>query len=199
MRGPLPPPGPPHGPKGPRTPGTPPLGAPTPCRTPLFHRQSRCGGHHAAYLSKDVIKADLRLGTRKNFCASFGPSCNWLAKGQQKRSIWYPIPHHYCTTGAVQLTLLWRFASGLRVVSGAGFLALGFHRSQSQGGVWDRWQTISLLCLTAVSLATNASNAVGLGGSQAFSLYIGSLVIGLVSSGLLFLAVAGSVLRGDQQ
>ena len=39
----------------------------------------------------------------------------------------------------------------------------------------------------------NFANVVGLAGSHAFSLYLGVLVLGLVTTGILFLSVAASV------
>ena len=101
---------------------------------------------------------------------------------------------------AISDPAIWRLASALWVVSAAGTAAYGIHRGRSRADVWgNRWLTISTFSLLAVGLIVSASNVVGLGGPRAFSLYLGSLVTSLGSSGLLFMAVVGSVLRGHRQ
>ena len=95
--------------------------------------------------------------------------------------------------------MIWRIASALRVILLVGNFTYSIRRARSQPMAFDQhWLTVSTLCLAAIGLLANAGNAFGLGGSQAFSLYLGGLVTSLVSSALLFLAVAGSLLRAHR-
>jgi hypothetical protein len=86
---------------------------------------------------------------------------------------------------------LWRIASGFYVVAA---LIHGIIRLASQRGVGPRWFTRSAQCLLAMTAIASVANVLGLGGANAFSLYLASLLFGLSASGLAFLAVAASAL-----
>jgi hypothetical protein len=92
---------------------------------------------------------------------------------------------------------VWRLSSGLYLLSTAIYAVFAFRRARSQDLVSERWLVVPLLILTALTVLTNLANVVGLGGSNAFSLYLTSLLLGLAAAGLLFLSVAGSVFRGQ--
>ena len=87
--------------------------------------------------------------------------------------------------------VLWRIASGFYVVAA---LVHGLIRLRSQRGVGPHWFTRSAQVLLALTATTSAANVLGLGGANAFSLYLASLLFGLSASGLAFLAVAASAL-----
>ena len=92
-------------------------------------------------------------------------------------------------------TIVWRVASGTY------FLAVVLHilirrRSESSttGGL-----ALSgpFLVLLPISLLACVANVLGLGGPNAFSLYLLSLVLGLVTAGMLFLSVAATFFNDE--
>jgi hypothetical protein len=54
-----------------------------------------------------------------------------------------------------------------------------------------------MFAVALVGAVVGAVNVVGLGGTHAFSLYLASLLLGLVSTGLLFLLVAIHVFSSE--
>jgi len=87
--------------------------------------------------------------------------------------------------------VLWRVASGFYVVAA---LVHGLVRMRAQQGVGPPWFTRSAYVLLAMTAVASVANVLGLGGANAFSLYLASLIFGLSASGLAFLAVAASAL-----
>jgi hypothetical protein len=86
---------------------------------------------------------------------------------------------------------LWRVGSGLYVVT---VWAHGYFRLRS-GSMWfgiSNWVLIAITSLVAIA------NIFGLAGSNAFSLYIANLLLGLGASGLTFISVAKGVLRVER-
>ena len=80
------------------------------------------------------------------------------------------------------------------MISTALYMVRARRRGRSLEGVAsERWILVTSLSITLISLVVNFSNVVGLGRSNAFSLYLGVLVLGLVTIGVLFLSVAASV------
>jgi hypothetical protein len=88
--------------------------------------------------------------------------------------------------------ILWRLASGLQLLTIVAHIVSSLRRARSYEGGWI---LISTWMLTSISVLTNLANILGLGGSNAFSLYLASLILGLGVAALLFLSVAASVLQ----
>jgi hypothetical protein len=88
--------------------------------------------------------------------------------------------------------ILWRLASGLQLLTIVAHIVSSLRRARSYEGGWI---LISTWILTSISVLTNLANILGLGGSNAFSLYLASLILGLGVAALLFLSVAASVLQ----
>lgn len=87
--------------------------------------------------------------------------------------------------------LVWRAASGFYVVTA---LAHGLIRLKSQKEVGPHWFTVSARVFLSLTTVASLANVLGLGGANAFSLYLASLLFGLTVSGLAFLAVAASAM-----
>jgi hypothetical protein len=87
--------------------------------------------------------------------------------------------------------VLWRIANGLYVVVA---LVHGVIRMRTQQGAGPPWFTRSTYVLLTMTTVASVANVLGLGGANAFSLYLASLIFGLSASGLAFLAVAASAL-----
>lgn len=85
----------------------------------------------------------------------------------------------------------WRFASGLYL---AVALVHGLIRLKAQRAIGPRWFTNSAQLFLAATAVASLANVLGLGGVNAFSLYLASLLCGLSVSGLAFLAVTASAL-----
>ena len=95
--------------------------------------------------------------------------------------------------------LVWQASSGLYLVSTAVYGTLSIKRARAHEGMTDRrWAIGPVMGLTSISLLVNIANVLGLGGSNAFSLYLGALLVGLASAGLLFLSVVASVFRPER-
>ena len=92
-------------------------------------------------------------------------------------------------------TVVWRVASG------AYFLAVVVYILLRRRG--DGSTTVGMaisrpfLALLPVSLLACIANVLGLGGPNAFSLYLLSLVLGLVTAGMLFLSVAATFFNDE--
>jgi hypothetical protein len=109
-----------------------------------------------------------------------------------------PVPFLH---GALSDAGIWRVSSGLYLISTALYSVLTLRRMRSLDGldfVSDRWVQVSTIGLSTVSSFINLVNVFGWGGSDAASLYLAALVLGLVTAGLLFLSVAASVFRGPE-
>ena len=87
-------------------------------------------------------------------------------------------------------TIVWRVASGAYFVAVVAYAMLR-RRSESPTTVGPAL-TRPFIVLLPVSLLACIANVLGLGGSNAFSLYLLSLVLGLVTAGMLFLSVAAT-------
>jgi hypothetical protein len=87
-------------------------------------------------------------------------------------------------------TVVWRVASGTYLVTVLVYIC--FRR---QGAVVSAGQALTLpfLSLLPISLLACGANVLGLGGAHAFSLYLLSLILGLVTAGALFMSVAASL------
>jgi hypothetical protein len=86
---------------------------------------------------------------------------------------------------------VWRAASGFYLVAA---LVHGLSRLKSQRLFGPRWFTLCAQSFLAMTAAVSVANILGLGGANAFSLYLSSLLFGLTVSGLAFLAVTASAL-----
>lgn len=87
--------------------------------------------------------------------------------------------------------IVWRAASGLYL---AAALFHGLTRLKPQRLLGPRWFTFCAQSFLALTAAVSVANILGLGGANAFSLYLASLLFGLAVSGLAFLAVTASAL-----
>ncbi len=90
---------------------------------------------------------------------------------------------------------LWRVGSGLYVVT---VWAHGYFRILGSGFMAESWFGISNWALIAITSLVAIVNIFGLAGSNAFSLYIANLLLGLGASGLTFISVAKGVLRVER-
>lgn len=96
--------------------------------------------------------------------------------------------------------MVWRLSSGLYLVSTVIYGVFRTRRARALEVVAsERWLIISAAVLTSVASLINLANVFGLGGSDAFSLYLASLILGLGVTGLIFLSVAASVFRGERR
>ncbi len=86
--------------------------------------------------------------------------------------------------------IVWRISSGTYIVAiVAHFLLRMRHRPQPQ----ESWFSLSTWILFSISVIVGLANVLGLGGSNAFSLYLANLLLGLAAAGLFFFSVAASV------
>jgi len=91
---------------------------------------------------------------------------------------------------------VWRLSSVLALVSTAAFLPYSVRRARSVDGIYgERALIISIAALSFIGVLSHVANVLGLGGANAFSLYLGGLLPAMGISGLLFVSVASSVLR----
>jgi len=92
-------------------------------------------------------------------------------------------------------TIVWRVASGAYFVAVVVYILL---RRRSEGPTTGGLAlSRPLLVLLPISLVACIANVLGLGGSNAFSLYLLSLVLGLVTAGMLFLSVAATFFNDE--
>jgi len=87
--------------------------------------------------------------------------------------------------------VVWRAASGFYLVAA---LVHGLVRLKPQRLIGPRWFTFCAQSFLAMTVVVSLANVLGLGGANAFSLYLASLLFGLSVSGLAFLAVTASAL-----
>ena len=87
-------------------------------------------------------------------------------------------------------TVVWRVASGAYFVAVVAYILL--RRRGESATTSGLALSRPFLVLLPISLLACLANVLGLGGSNAFSLYLLSLVLGLVTAGMLFLSVAGA-------
>jgi len=92
--------------------------------------------------------------------------------------------------------IIWRIASGLYLVITAAHAF--FRMGPGEAVLSTRWIRVSQQSLLSISLLACLSNVLGLGGSNAFSIYLASLLLGLTAAGLLFLAVAASTFHVER-
>lgn len=88
--------------------------------------------------------------------------------------------------------IVWRVGSGLYLI------AVGLHylfRVRRANTVSERWLNVSGQILVALTAVAGVANVLGLAGSDAFSLYLANLLLGLGASGLYFLSVIATVFR----
>ncbi len=76
--------------------------------------------------------------------------------------------------------------------------ARGYFRFRGSGFFAEGWFGISNWVLVAATSLVAIANTLGLAGSDAFSLYIANLLLGLGDSGLAFLSVAKGVLSVER-
>jgi hypothetical protein len=88
-------------------------------------------------------------------------------------------------------TVVWRFASAVYFVTVIAYVF--FRRRQGQMAPATQGLTLPLLSLLPISLLACLANVFGLAGPYAFSLYLLSLILGLVTAGILFISVAAAV------
>lgn len=92
---------------------------------------------------------------------------------------------------------LWRVMSGLYLAAMLGHIQ--HQRSRGGQGIMTQSSDLrpALIAVTASSMAISAANMIGIGARSEFALYLASLILGLVFAGLLFVAVARHVARGE--
>ncbi len=93
-------------------------------------------------------------------------------------------------------TLIWRVASGTYLM-----VLFAYILYRRRGEAPDTGVAFSRSFLVLVPISTGAciANVFGLAGEQAFSLYLLSLVLGLVTAGMLFLSVAASFFESGEE
>jgi len=91
--------------------------------------------------------------------------------------------------------MVWRISSGLYIIITLGHTFLRLRRNQPAG---ESWLSASTSILLSISVLTALANVLGMGGSNAFSLYLANLLLGLGAAGLSFLSVADSVFRVER-
>jgi hypothetical protein len=92
-------------------------------------------------------------------------------------------------------TVVWRVASGAYFVAVVAYILLRRRSEISTNG--GLALTRPFLVLLPISLLACVANVLGFGGSNAFSLYLLSLVLGLVTAGMLFLSVAATLFNDE--
>lgn len=106
------------------------------------------------------------------------------------------IPLPFLEAGASE-PALWRIMSGFYLLAMAGHVVLQNRRGQGLA-LWGASSLrVSLVAVATISAVASAANVLGVHGSSSFSLYVASLVLGLVFAGLIFLSVASSVFRAE--
>jgi len=90
---------------------------------------------------------------------------------------------------------LWRIFSGLYLVVTTIHVAVRLRTGDANSG---RLLAFPSLILFGVTVGASVANVLGLGGAQAFSLYLANILLGLGSGGLMFLSVAATVFDVDR-
>lgn len=93
-------------------------------------------------------------------------------------------------------TAIWRIASGAYLVVVPAYIL--FRRRQANAAAVGQALSGPLLILLPLSLLACVANVLGLGGPHAFSLYLSSLLLGLVTAGMLFLSVAATLFQDER-
>jgi hypothetical protein len=94
---------------------------------------------------------------------------------------------------------VWGVASAAHLIAGLGLTTAGVYRFRATRPEPDPlWISVAMVLLTAIGFSLDAFNALGLAGARSFSVYLGTLIIALVSAGLKFMAVAASVFRAPE-
>ena len=93
-------------------------------------------------------------------------------------------------------TLIWRIASGVYLLAVPAHILFRLRQSNAAG--IERAMSVPSLGLLPLSLLACLANVIGLGGPHAFSLYLLSLLLGLITAGMLFVSVAGSFFSDEQ-
>jgi len=94
-------------------------------------------------------------------------------------------------------TVVWRIASGVYLVTVVAFILL--RRRQARLTTVGQALSAPFLSLLPLSLLACVANVLGLGGPHAFSLYFLSLLLGLLTAGMLFVSVAASFFDDPQR
>ena len=122
----------------------------------------------------------------------------WMLELGLRNAAFAVIPLPFVEAGYSDPTI-WRSMSGLYILAMIGHFFLLRQRHQGRQLLLgaSRSLGISSAGLFTISAAVSILNVFGMGGSNAFSLYIASLVLGLGYAGLLFVSVASSVFHDD--
>jgi len=91
--------------------------------------------------------------------------------------------------------ILWRIFSGLYVVAVVSHSIIGQRRGDTAS---ERSLNSPMLILLLITVLAGSANVFGLGGSNAFSLFLANLILGLLAGGLSFLSVAASIFRVEK-
>jgi hypothetical protein len=91
--------------------------------------------------------------------------------------------------------MVWRISSGLYIVMTVGHFLF---RLRHDGPAGEGWLSVARLILLSITVLAGLANVLGLGGSNAFSLYLANLLLGLGAAGLSFMSVAASVFRVER-
>jgi hypothetical protein len=91
--------------------------------------------------------------------------------------------------------MVWRISSGLYIAATVGHFLLRLRHHQPAG---DGWLSVSMRILFSLTILVGLANVFGLGGSNAFSLYLANLLLGLGVAGLSFMSVSASVFRVER-
>ncbi len=86
--------------------------------------------------------------------------------------------------------IVWRISSGLYIAITIGYFLLRLRERESAG---ESWLSVSTRILFSITILAGLANVFGLGGSNAFSLYLANLLLGLCVAGLFFVSVSASV------
>jgi hypothetical protein len=92
--------------------------------------------------------------------------------------------------------LVWRISSGVYIAAIAGHF---FLRLRSRLLPGKGWHFIANAVLVSLTVLVGVANVIGLGGSNAFSLYLANLLLGLGAAGLSFISVATSVFGSENE
>ncbi len=90
--------------------------------------------------------------------------------------------------------IVWRISSGLYVVVTVAYFFLRMRPNDRPRA----WLSVSMGILLSITVIVGSANVLGLGGSNAFSLYLANLLLGLAAASLSFLSVAASIFRVEQ-
>ena len=92
--------------------------------------------------------------------------------------------------------VVWRISSGVYVAATAGHFLLRLRSTDPPG---ESWHSVSNRILFSITVLVGLANVFGFGGSNAFSLYLANLLLGLGAAGLSFISVATSVFGSEHE